>query len=96
MKLKTCINCGEFYKSIDLFCPHCSTYQDTNQIKSNKKVSSATLLLGLALTGCGDKTEDTSTDTASSEPTTEPTDEPAVEPPYGVPAPDTGEPDENN
>ena len=92
MKLKTCIHCGEFCRTTDLFCPHCGTHKDERQIKSNKRVTPAAILLGLALTGCGDKTEDTSTDTASSEPTSEPT----AEPPYGVPAPDTGEPEESD
>ena len=98
MKLTTCSECGEFHYITEITCPHCGTTQhdDTSSVLSNKRRFGPTaLLLGLALTGCGDKTEDTSTDTASSEPTSEPTDEPAVEPPYGVPAPDTGEPEEN-
>ena len=95
MKLVTCVHCGEFHNSIDIYCPHCNHHKDDLQFKSHKKVTSAAILLGIALTGCGEKNEDTSTDTASSEPTSEPTDEPAVEPPYGVPAADTGEPEEN-
>ena len=100
MQLKTCIHCGEFSNSIVSICPHCGVHKDQYQIKSNKKFTSAAILLGFALTGCGDKSEDTSSDTASSEPTSEPTNEPtqepAVEPPYGVPDPDTGEPEESD
>ena len=96
MQLRTCIYCGEFFNSTAQVCPHCGVNKDQYQTKSNKKFTSAAILLGFALTGCGDKSEDTSTDTASSEPTSEPTQEPAVEPPYGVPAPDTGEPEEGD
>ena len=92
MKLTTCSECGEFHYTNETTCPHCGFIQNgdlssTSTIK--RKFGPTTLLLGLALTGCGDKSEDTSTDTASSEPTSEPTSEPAVENDYGVP--DTGE-----
>ena len=98
MKLTTCSECGEFHYTNEINCPHCGFIQiedlsSTSTIK--RKFRPTALLLGLALTGCGDNTEDTSTDTASSEPTSEPTDEPAVEPPYGVPTPDTGEQEGN-
>ena len=95
MKLTACSECGEFHYITENSCPHCGTIQhdDTLSVFSTKRRFGPTaLLLGLALTGCGDKTEDTSTDTASSEPTSEPT----AEPPYGVPAPDTGEPEESD
>ena len=91
MKLTTCSECGEFHYTTETSCPHCGmVHDDASSVFSNKRRFGPTaLLLGLALTGCGDKTEDTSTDTASSEPTSEPTSEPAVENDYGVP--DTGE-----
>ena len=99
MKLTTCSECGEFHYTTETSCPHCGTMQhdDTSSVFSNKRRFGPTaLLLGFALTGCGDKSEDTSTDTASSEPTSEPTNEPtsepAVENDYGVP--DTGEVEE--
>jgi hypothetical protein len=91
MKLITCSECGEFHYTSEQICPHCNTFHPAKQDsqKSSRKRSFApnAILLGLALTGCGDKTEDTSTDTAS-EPTAEPTSEPAIESDYGVP--DTG------
>ena len=91
MKLITCSECGEFHYQSEPYCPHCNAFHQTkqeDQISSRKRrFAPNAILLGLALTGCGDKTEDTSTDTAS-EPTSEPTSEPAVENDYGVP--DTG------
>ena len=99
MKLTTCFECGEFHYTTEKTCPHCgATRIDVpSSISSTKRRFRPTvLLLGLALTGCGDKSEDTSTDTATSEPTaeptSEPTSEPAVENDYGVP--DTGEVEE--
>ena len=88
MKLTTCIHCDELYLEQDEECPHCKENKEVSIPSSSYKTfTRSALLLGLALTGCGDKTEDTATDTAS-----EPTSEPAVEPPYGVP--DTGDADE--
>ena len=96
MKLVTCSECGEFHYTIETMCPHCGVIQNdelSSMSSTKKRFGPTALLLGLALTGCGDKTDDTSTDTASSEPTAEPTaeptSEPAVENDYGVP--DTGE-----
>ncbi len=91
MKLTTCSECGEFHYTTETSCPHCGVVQhdDASVFLNKRRFGPTALLLGLALTGCGDKTEDTSTDTASSEPTSEPTSEPAVENDYGVP--DTGE-----
>ncbi len=56
--------------------------------KSQRIPSAMALLLGLGLSGCGDKSEDTGT----SEPTGEPASEPAGEPEYGVAEP-AGEPE---
>ena len=96
MKLITCSECGEFHYKYERQCPHCNSFHkktQNDQILSRKRrFAPNAILLGLALTGCGDKTEDTSIDTGS-EPTSEPTAEPTVEPPYGVP--DTGIPEEN-
>ena len=96
MKLIACSKCGEFHYKTEQRCPHCNTL---NQVLQDGLISSTrrtfapnAILLGLALTGCGDKTEDTSADTASeptTEPTSEPTSEPAIENDYGVP--DTGQ-----
>ena len=63
---------------------------------SYKSFTRSALLLGLALTGCGDKTEDTAKTLLlrpTSEPTSEPTSNPTSEPPYGVP--DTGDTEDN-
>ena len=84
MQLTTCNECGEHYFQSEKDCPHCH-----KTFSSTKRFSSSALLLGLVLTGCGDKNEDTAADTAS-EASSEPASEPAVEPPYGVPD-DTGE-----
>ena len=94
MKLQTCSTCGEFFYISDINCPHCEIPRkgSVSSSSSYKTFTRSALLLGLALTGCGDKTEDTAKDTAS-EPTAEPTSEPAVEPPYGVP--DTGDTEDN-
>ena len=100
MKLKTCICCNELFLVCENECPHCEFTTEDFEIQKERSITSSStklfsrsaLLLGLALTGCGDKTEDTATDTAS-EPTVEPTSEPAVEPPYGVP--DTGDTNED-
>ena len=99
MTLKTCSNCGEFFYISEVHCPHCECTTEDFEIQKERSITSSStklfsrsaLLLGIALTGCGDKTEDTATDTAS-EPTVEPTSEPAVEPPYGVP--ETGDTNE--
>ena len=97
MKLKTCTNCGEFFYKSDHHCPHCSIdiKDDTSSIPSYNRFTKSALLLGLVLTACGDKPEDTAADTASeptAEPTSEPTSEPAIENDYGVP--DTGNSEE--
>ena len=96
MKLITCSECGEFHYRYETTCPHCN---NAHQVNTSLKASSKkrrfapnAILLGLALTGCGDKVEDTSSTEPASEPSTEastePTSEPAVENDYGVP--DTG------
>ena len=94
MKLIVCIHCNELFLPHEDECPHCEMPRKSSISSSSsyKTFTRSALLLGLALTGCGDKTEDTATDTAS-EPTSEPTSEPAVEPPYGVP--DTGDTEDN-
>jgi hypothetical protein len=93
--MKICSACGEFHYAVEINCPHCRMLKLDNSSSTSsikRRFGSTTLLLGLALTGCGDKTDDTSTDTASSEPTSEPTSEPSMEVDYGVP--DTGEEEE--
>ena len=85
MNLITCKECGEYFYRIEKKCPHCI---DTLNSSSKKRFSSNALLLGLALVGCGDKDEDTSSSEPATEPATEPASEPAIENDYGVP--DTG------
>ena len=96
MELITCSECGEFHYKYETICPHCNNVNQYNtSLKASSKkrrFASNAILLGLALTGCGDKSEDTSSTEPASEPTSEPTSEPGVEPPYGVP--DTGQSNE--
>ena len=60
----TCSECGEFHYTTESTCPHCGIMQHdgTASVFSNKKRFGPTTAVGAALTGCGDKTEDTSTD----------------------------------
>ena len=89
MTLTTCKKCGEHHFESELQCKHCGII---NRPNSPRRYASNAFLLGLALTGCGNKNEDTATTDTASEASSEPSAEPAVEPPYGVP--DTGENEE--
>ena len=89
MWLISCNECGEYYFESELHCQLCGI---KIRPSSPNRFASSAFLLGLALTGCGDKNEDTATTDTASEASSEPSAEPAVEPPYGVP--DTGENEE--
>ena len=56
MTLRACASCGNHILSTDQACPHCQK-QPKNQ--AGKMAMAA--LLGLAMTGCGTKNEDTAT-----------------------------------
>ena len=76
MKLISCHACGMHHYQSEDQCPHCSVNR-----KIRRKIgapSAMALLLGLTLSGCGDK----DTDTAEPEPSAEPEDMAL----YGVPA----------
>ena len=75
MKLYICSNCHQHY--LDSECPHCVT----DAVPPRKKVPSMAfaMLLGLGLTACGDKEEDTAVDSAE-----EPAAEPDMAALYGV------------
>ena len=73
MTIRICQRCHQHY--IDNACPHCASTS-----KLNSKQVMMALILGLGLTACGEKTEDT----ATSEPAEEPAAEPDMSDLYGV------------
>ena len=74
-----CLQCNMHH--LESKCPHCAQ-------STSKRVSlPLALLLGLGLTACPSKDEDTATkDTATEEPASEASPEPADAALYGVPA----------
>ena len=66
MKLLLCSTCQRHIVTKE--CPHCATEQSSAKRTSR----SLALLLGLGLTGCGDKEDTAQTDTATEEQVPEP------------------------
>ena len=83
MKLHICSNCHQHFMGKS--CDHCNI----SQRSSVPKIAGLALVLGLGLSACGDKDEDTA-DNSDSEETAEPVEEPSAEPAneadYGVPS----------
>ena len=77
-----CTTCQHHYQQNNTGCPHCQA-QSVPSVSKTTPVSVALLLgLGLGLSACGDKPEDTgSTDTSDTEDTQV---EPSTEVMYGV------------
>ena len=65
MKLYICSSCQQHF--VDKSCPHCSDRPS----KSSLNIALA-MLLGLGLTGCGEKEEEDTGDSNTEEPTAEP------------------------
>ena len=71
MNIVPCNSCGEHIFVHERTCPHCNSpkmLEFSQTISGNfeerstrKKMTSAAILLGLALSGCGDKGDDTAT-----------------------------------
>lgn len=88
MSIVPCNHCGEHIFVHERTCPHCDfpkisgnsqkTSGDFEERATRTKMTSAAILLGLALSGCGDKGDDTAVDSDT-----------ATQPAYGVP--DTGQ-----
>ena len=80
---KLCTTCHMHY--LDKACPHCNTESPSNQVKRTIRPSlPIALLLGLGLSACPAKDEDTSIDDTNT--TEEPTPEPSDAALYGVPS----------
>ncbi len=77
MKLRICGNCNEHFTGQE--CPHCQESPRTK--RSGTSLLSVALILGLGLSACGEKDEDSGDDTE-----TEETEEPASEPDVAEPA----------
>ena len=67
MKLYICSTCHQHF--IGQQCEFCL---GSTKTRATPKVMGLALLLGLGLTACGDKDEDTAEDTAAEEPAAEP------------------------
>ena len=88
MSIVPCNDCGEHIFVHEKTCPHCNSQKisgnsqktsgDFEERATRRKMTSAAILLGLALSGCGDKGDDTAVDSDT-----------ATQPIYGVP--DTGQ-----
>lgn len=81
MNLRICIQCSRHFIGQD--CLHC---QNEMEKRSGSPLLGMALLLGLGVSACGSKDDDSGTDTSeASEPAEEPAAEPADAPMYGVP-----------
>ena len=78
MKIIQCSVCNN-HRILGKSCPNCSNSSQ----KSMPKRLALAAILGLGMTACGSKEEDSSSQDASIEAAAEPS-EPAIEPEYGV------------
>ncbi len=61
-RLVACIACAQHFKSSESVCPHCGAEP---QAESRMMRAAATVLVGLALSGCPEKEPDTTSDSGS-------------------------------
>lgn len=81
MNLRICTQCSRHFIGQD--CLHC---QNETEKRSSSPLLGMALLLGLGVSACGSKDEDSGADTSeTAEPAEEPSVEPADAPMYGVP-----------
>ena len=78
MKLHICSNCHQHFMGKS--CDHCNI----SQRNSAPKIAGLALVLGLGLSACGDKDEDTADNSETAEPAEEPAAEPETAALYGA------------